>query len=204
LHDGRADELRHPAIAALRAQAIALPLGRLLVAGDAAGAVCLAEWEDDAATPPPGYAAFRGGLVALGGDAGPAVPALEAYFAGDIRAIEGLSVAAPGTPFQHAVWAELRRIPAGATASYGEIARRIGRPSAVRAVGLANGSNPVGIIVPCHRVIGADGRLTGYGGGLPRKRWLLDHEARHAAGGAAARLAGRGGTQLQPGQPNLL
>ena len=74
------------------------------------------------------------------------------------------------------VWAALRRIPAGTTTSYGELARRIGRPAAVRAVGLANGANPIGIVVPCHRVIGADGSLTGYGGGLERKRWLLRHE----------------------------
>jgi len=74
------------------------------------------------------------------------------------------------------VWAALRRIPAGTTTSYGALAAEIGRPAAVRAVGLANGANPVAIVVPCHRVIGADGSLTGYGGGLPRKRWLLAHE----------------------------
>jgi methylated-DNA-[protein]-cysteine S-methyltransferase len=81
-----------------------------------------------------------------------------------------------GTPFQREVWAALRRIPAGQIASYGQLAARIGRPAAVRAVGLANGSNPVGVIVPCHRVIGANGSLTGYGGGIERKRWLLAHE----------------------------
>ena len=80
------------------------------------------------------------------------------------------------TPFQRAVWAALRRIPAGSTTSYGALSAEIGRPAAVRAVGLANGANPVAIVVPCHRVIGADGSLTGYGGGLPRKRWLLAHE----------------------------
>jgi methylated-DNA-[protein]-cysteine S-methyltransferase len=78
------------------------------------------------------------------------------------------------------VWQALRTIPAGQTLSYGALAQRIGNPAAVRAVGLANGANPVGIVVPCHRVIGANGQLTGYGGGLDRKRWLLDHEARHA------------------------
>lgn len=81
-----------------------------------------------------------------------------------------------GTPFQQRVWSELEKIPYGATISYGELANRIGNPAAVRAVGLANGRNPISIIVPCHRVIGANGTLTGYGGGLERKRWLLDHE----------------------------
>jgi methylated-DNA-[protein]-cysteine S-methyltransferase len=104
--------------------------------------------------------------------------ALRAYFEGDFTAIDGLPVAAPGTAFQQAVWRALREIPCGQTCSYGELARRIGRPAAVRAVGLANGANPVGIVVPCHRVIGSDGTLTGYGGGIERKRWLLEHERR--------------------------
>ncbi len=103
--------------------------------------------------------------------------ALRAYFAGDVKVLDGLPVDLRGTAFQMSVWGALRDIPCGETISYGELARRIGRPSAVRAVGLANGANPVGIVVPCHRVIGASGDLTGYGGGLPRKRWLLAHEA---------------------------
>jgi methylated-DNA-[protein]-cysteine S-methyltransferase len=103
---------------------------------------------------------------------------LEAYFAGDVSALDRVAVDARGTPFQLRVWAELRRIPSGATRSYGGVARAIGAPSAVRAVGAANGANPVAIIVPCHRVIAADGTLHGYGGGLDRKRWLLEHEAR--------------------------
>lgn len=102
--------------------------------------------------------------------------ALEAYFAGDLHAVDGLPAETGGTPFQRAVWQALRRIPAGATLSYGALAAAIGKPRAVRAVGLANGANPICIVVPCHRVIGADASLTGYGGGLPRKRWLLDHE----------------------------
>ncbi len=103
--------------------------------------------------------------------------ALRAYFAGDVQILDGLPVDARGTPFQMTVWRALRDIPCGETISYGQLAQRIGRPSAVRAVGHANGANPVGIVVPCHRVIGANGDLTGYGSGLPRKRWLLDHEA---------------------------
>lgn len=98
------------------------------------------------------------------------------YFAGDLSAIDRLPVETAGTLFQREVWRALRDIPVGTTLSYAQIAERIGRPTAVRAVGLANGSNPVGIVVPCHRVIGANGSLTGYGGGMERKRWLLDHE----------------------------
>jgi len=106
--------------------------------------------------------------------------ALERYFDGEITAIDALPVALSGTPFQQKVWSALRTIAAGATLSYGALAARIGAPAAVRAVGLANGRNPIGVVVPCHRVIGSDGSLTGYGGGLPRKRWLLEHEARHS------------------------
>jgi methylated-DNA-[protein]-cysteine S-methyltransferase len=100
------------------------------------------------------------------------------YFAGELEAIEKIPVATGGTPFQREVWHELRNIPCGATTSYGELARRIGRPAAVRAVGPPNGDNPVAVVVPCHRVIGSNGSLTGYGGGIERKRWLLDHEMR--------------------------
>jgi len=102
--------------------------------------------------------------------------ALQAYFDGVPDALDGIDVATGGTAFQREVWAALRAIPAGTTVSYGELARRIGRPAAVRAVGAANGANPVGLVVPCHRVIGADDALTGYAGGLERKRWLLAHE----------------------------
>lgn len=101
---------------------------------------------------------------------------LEEYFAGRRRSFD-LSLAPVGTPFQRRVWDALREIPYGETVSYGEIARRIGRPGAARAVGLANGRNPISVIVPCHRVIGAGGGLTGYGGGLERKRLLLELEA---------------------------
>jgi methylated-DNA-[protein]-cysteine S-methyltransferase len=108
--------------------------------------------------------------------------ALGAYFNGDLEGLATIPTRTGGTPFQREVWAALRSIPAGATLSYAGLAARIGRPRAVRAVGLANGANPIGIVVPCHRVIGADGTLTGYGGGLERKRWLLAHELRHTAG----------------------
>ncbi len=101
---------------------------------------------------------------------------LSEYFAGERRDFD-LRLTLHGNPFELRVWEALQEIPYGATASYGQIARTIGAPTAARAVGLANGRNPVAVIVPCHRVIGADGSLTGYGGGLPRKRYLLDLEA---------------------------
>lgn len=105
-----------------------------------------------------------------------AIQKLHAYFAGDLAALDTIPVDMHGTAFQTRVWQALRRVPAGHTASYAEIARAIDAPSSVRAVGAANGANPVAVIVPCHRVIGTNGSLTGYGGGLERKQWLLDHE----------------------------
>lgn len=110
----------------------------------------------------------------------PLATALADYFDGRIDALDALPSAALGTPFRMRVWAALRTIAPGETLSYGALAARIGQATASRAVGLANGANPVAIVVPCHRVVGADGRLTGFGGGLERKRWLLEHEARHA------------------------
>jgi len=102
--------------------------------------------------------------------------ALQDYFSGDLRAIDEIRVRPGGTAFQRRVWRTLRTIPPGSTVTYGELAARLRRPDAVRAVGGANGANPIPIVVPCHRVIGADGSLTGYGSGLHRKRWLLEHE----------------------------
>jgi methylated-DNA-[protein]-cysteine S-methyltransferase len=102
----------------------------------------------------------------------------DAYFAGELTSFD-VEIDLIGTPFQRSVWEQLSEIPYGETISYGELARRVGNPNASRAVGLANGRNPVAIIVPCHRVIGADGSLTGYGGGLERKTWLLEHETTH-------------------------
>jgi methylated-DNA-[protein]-cysteine S-methyltransferase len=106
--------------------------------------------------------------------------ALEAYFEGELGAIEAIRTQTRGTDFQRSVWSALRKIPMGTTVSYGQLAAKIGRPAAVRAVGAANGANPIPIIVPCHRVIGADSSLTGFGGGLERKRWLLAHERTYA------------------------
>lgn len=102
---------------------------------------------------------------------------LRAYLQGDVEAIDSVRVETGGTTLQQRVWAALRRIPPGATVTYGDLAREVGRPTAARAVGMINGRNPVVIVVPCHRVIGADASPTGYAGGLWRKRWLLRHEA---------------------------
>lgn len=118
------------------------------------------------------------GTVTLAEAAAPAAlrDPLAAYFAGDLSAIDRVATATGGTVFQRTVWAALREIPAGETLGYGALAARIGRPGASRAVGAANGANPIAIVVPCHRVIGANTALTGYGGGLSRKAWLLAHE----------------------------
>jgi methylated-DNA-[protein]-cysteine S-methyltransferase len=107
--------------------------------------------------------------------------ALTRYFDGDLRAIDKLHVIAFGTEFQNRCWNALRGVAPGTTRSYGDHARAIGRPAAARAVGAANGFNPISIVVPCHRLVGSDGSLVHYGGGLERKRWLIDHEARHAS-----------------------
>ena len=98
------------------------------------------------------------------------------YFVGDLATIDSIPADGGGTEFQGRVWAELRRIPCGVTISYGELATRLGDKNAMRAVGLANGRNPISVVVPCHRVIGANGSMTGYGGGIKRKEWLLRHE----------------------------
>ena len=148
------------------------PVGRLSILVDDRGALHMLAFADGR------DAAHLDTLEATRADDPSGVSsAIRAYFAGTHTAIDALPVAPTGTPFQLRVWAALREIPCGETRSYGDIARRIGDPKAVRAVGLANGANPIAVVVPCHRVIGADGSLTGYGGGLPRKRWLLAHES---------------------------
>ena len=110
----------------------------------------------------------------------PFATALARYFDGDIRAIDKLPIITIGTDFQKRCWQALRRVRPGTTRTYGAHARTIGRPAASRAVGAANGFNPISIVIPCHRLVGANGALVNYGGGLERKRWLIDHEAQHA------------------------
>ena len=168
---------------ALTLDRIDTPVGQILLVTDADGAVRALDFHDFEPRMMRLLARHCGAFVLAAGEAPAAVrEAVLAYFSGDARALDGLTVKTGGTDFQRSVWAALRSIPAGETWSYGQLATAIGKPSAVRAVGLANGANPVGVIVPCHRVVGANGTLTGYAGGLERKRWLLAHE------GAASRL----------------
>lgn len=114
--------------------------------------------------------------IESGDDPGGVVSVLSRYFDGDLASLDGIDVELHGTAFQQRVWTALRAVTAGTTTSYAELARRVGAPAAVRAVGAANGANPVAVVLPCHRIIGSNGSLTGYGGGLERKRWLLQHE----------------------------
>ena len=158
------------------------PAGDCFVVFDAAGRLRALEWQDFKPRLQQLLARHcgpegRGHVLEPASLPAPLSRALQAYLESDSGALDALPVKTAGTPFQQDVWAALRRIPAGHTTSYGALAAGIGRPAAVRAVGLAVGANPISIVVPCHRVIGSDGSLTGYAGGLPRKRWLLAHEA---------------------------
>ena len=156
------------------------PIGALLLAADDDGKLHAAEfhdYEDRMHRSLRLSTAAKGGYVLRKGR----VPAnirsrLEAYFAGELGAIDAIETAVGGTPFQQKVWRALRRIKPGKTLTYGALAARIGEAKAIRAVGAANGANPVSVIVPCHRLIGANGSLIRYGGGIARKRWLLLHE----------------------------
>jgi methylated-DNA-[protein]-cysteine S-methyltransferase len=158
---------------------IATPLGQMLVAADKDGCLRATFWTEKDRELRMALGRLYPGLtidVERATDPHGLSTAMRAYFDGDVRIIDTILVASGGTAFQRDVWRALRDIPCGTTISYGELARRIHRPDAVRAVGAANGANPIGVVVPCHRVIGANGSLTGYGGGMERKRWLLDHE----------------------------
>jgi methylated-DNA-[protein]-cysteine S-methyltransferase len=141
------------------------PIDPLLLVGDDTG---LRELQMAPHQPPPGAVRDDEALAEVAAQ-------LADYFAGRRLGFD-LPLAPVGTPFQQRVWSALREIPYGRTTTYGEIATELGQPTASRAVGLANGRNPIAVIVPCHRVIGANGSLTGFGGGIPRKRWLLEHE----------------------------
>ena len=156
---------------------VATPVGEVLLVTDGEGAVRALDFADYEARMTRLLARHAPGAALVEGRAPETLRrAVEAWFGGDLTALDGLTVKTGGTAFQRTVWAALRAIPAGETRSYGQLAAAIGAPKAVRAAGLANGQNPVAVIVPCHRVIGADGTLTGYAGGLERKRWLLKHE----------------------------
>ena len=160
---------------------ITTPIGALLIThdGKALANIAFADREERRA----GELArdFPDGQVKRAPKPTPFAAALTRYFDGDIRAIDKLPVIAFGTAFQRRCWQALRRVPPGTTRSYGDHARIIGHPRAARAVGAANGFNPISIVVPCHRLVGANGSLVHYGGGLERKRWLIDHEANHAS-----------------------
>ncbi|MBX5461614.1 MAG: methylated-DNA--[protein]-cysteine S-methyltransferase [Steroidobacteraceae bacterium] len=158
------------------------PFGDLLLVADSSGRMRALDLHGDETRLATQFRARYGARVMLRSGAVPEAirRALAAYFEGDLQAIDKIACKPDGTPFQEQVWAALRTIPAGQTLSYGALATRLGNPKAMRAVGLANGANPIAIVIPCHRVIGANGSLTGYGGGLERKRWLLAHEGRFA------------------------
>jgi methylated-DNA-[protein]-cysteine S-methyltransferase len=164
------------------------PTGRMLIVTDAEQRLRAAEWEDKAQRMERSLRLHYGETgyqLQAARTRSPARLALEAYFEGELAAVEAIRTQTRGTDFQRRVWSALRDIPMGTTVSYGQLAARIGRPAAVRAVGAANGANPIPVIVPCHRVIGADASLTGFGGGLERKRWLLAHERTFSATAAS-------------------
>lgn len=164
------------------------PIGELLIVTDEAGALRALDFHDHEPRLNRLLKIHYGALRPEPGAAPEAIrAALAAYFEGRLDAVNGIAWATNGTAFQQAVWTALTRIPAGETITYSELARRVGRPAAIRAAGHANGSNPLSIVAPCHRVIGLNGALTGYAGGIARKRWLLAHEgARRGAGDLAA------------------
>jgi methylated-DNA-[protein]-cysteine S-methyltransferase len=159
---------------------LATPIGEMLIVTDLEGYLRAVDWADYE-TRMNRFLRVHYGTNGFSLDAtctpNGVTDAISKYFQGDLAAIDTLPVKTGGTPFQSDVWRALRDIPCGTTVSYSNLAKEIGRPSAVRAVGSANGSNPVGVVVPCHRVIRSDGLLTGYGGGIERKSWLLNHEA---------------------------
>jgi len=160
---------------ALTLDRVATPIGTALVVTDEAGVLRAFNWTDYEPAMQ-AWIARRYPTAARAEGHGPLRATLDAYFAGEVTAIDSVAWHGEGTVFQQAVWRALCEIPAGETWTYARLADRIGRPTAVRAAGHANGSNPVALFVPCHRVIGSHGGITGYGGGLPRKRWLLEHE----------------------------
>ena len=153
------------------------PIGIALLVTDAGGALCALEWEDFELRLRQLLRLQYGATVLQDAPAPDDIrAALTGYFKGDLDRLSLIKWRVAGTAFQRKVWTALRTIPVGTTLSYGALAAQLDMPKAVRALGHANGSNPISVVVPCHRVIGADGSLTGYGGGLERKRWLLQHE----------------------------
>jgi methylated-DNA-[protein]-cysteine S-methyltransferase len=155
---------------------IATPVGEAILVSDQAEVLRGFQWADFEESLLKTLVAHYRGVPWDKGRSPILAGAFEAYFAGEVRALETVSWATAGTAFQRQVWSALTTIPAGRTLSYAALAAQVGRPMAVRAAGSANGRNPISVALPCHRVIGTGGDLTGYGGGLARKRWLLRHE----------------------------
>jgi methylated-DNA-[protein]-cysteine S-methyltransferase len=169
------------------------PIGEMILVADRDGSLRAADWTDHEERMQKllcRHYGRDGFLLTPARNPGGLSDSIRRYFAGDLTAIDRLPVQTRGTPFQREVWLALRKIACGGTVSYARLAEQIGRPRAVRAVGLANGSNPIGIVVPCHRVIGANGSLTGYGGGMERKRWLLQHESPRPSSTAQSAMDG--------------
>jgi methylated-DNA-[protein]-cysteine S-methyltransferase len=161
----------------LRLDRLPTPIGEALIVTDDAGYLRAFDWADREASMARLLRLHYGSLVPAAGAAPRTVKRLlRRYFDGEIECLGTIEWRTAGTRFQRRVWTALTTIAPGETLSYGALAAKLGCPKAVRAVGLANGANPISVVVPCHRVIGADGSLTGYGGGLERKRWLLSHE----------------------------
>jgi methylated-DNA-[protein]-cysteine S-methyltransferase len=153
------------------------PIGTALLVADADGVLCALDWEDYEPRMKELLRRQHGVVVLRAGRAPQTIrAALSDYFDGDLDGLAGIKWRVAGTAFQRKVWSALPKIKAGTTMSYGALAARLKMPKAVRAVGHANGANPISVVVPCHRLIGADGSLVKYGGGLSRKRWLLEHE----------------------------
>jgi methylated-DNA-[protein]-cysteine S-methyltransferase len=156
---------------------LATPIGEALIVTDDAGILRAFDWADRYSGMQRLLRLHYGSVVLEPGAAPKTIQRLlRRYFDGDVGCLPAIKWRTGGTPFQRAVWEALTTIPAGETLTYGALAAKLGYPRSVRAVGLANGANPISVVVPCHRVIGSDGTLTGYGGGLERKRWLLKHE----------------------------
>jgi methylated-DNA-[protein]-cysteine S-methyltransferase len=172
----------------LESAAFESPLGTITVAVQE-GRLCALDF-GDRGTRYTSWLERRFGRIGFAPSADPAgiISALDAYFGGRLSALDGIVLDPGGTAFQARVWAALCRVPAGRTTAYGDLAAAIGAPNAARAVGAANGQNPIAIVIPCHRAIGRDRRLVGYAGGLDRKRWLLQHEGAAYAGASDVKL----------------
>jgi methylated-DNA-[protein]-cysteine S-methyltransferase len=173
----------------LRLDRLATPIGESVIVTDEAGYLRAFDWADRDASMVRLLRLHYGSVAPEPGAAPSNLKRLlRGYFEGDIDRLGAIEWRTAGTPFQRIVWTALTSIAPGETLTYGALAAKLGRPQSVRAVGLANGANPISVVVPCHRVIGANGSLTGYGGGIERKRWLLNHEGA-AFGDAPVRRA---------------